>query len=333
MARGTNQKLKLLYLMKILLEQTDDTHWLTLQELLAELRRYGVTAERKSIYTDFEALRMFGLDILKEQKNKTYYYHVGSRDFEIAELKLLVDAVQSSKFITEKKSRELIQKLEKFASRNEAKQLHRQVYVQGRVKTMNESIYYNVDKIHAAISNHVQIKFQYYQWDRNKNMVLRHEGAYYCISPWELLWDDENYYLVGYDSKEHMIKHFRVDKMLKISLLETPAEGEEYVRELDMASYSSKRFGMFDGEEQMVRIEFENHFAGVVIDRFGKDVVMRPVDKGHFVANVEIAVSRQFIHWVMALGDGARITGPEHVVKTVKEEVQRLLGQYDEIRR
>ena len=205
MSRGTNQKLKLIYLMKILFEKTDDEHSLTLAEILQELARYDISAERKSIYADFESLRLYGIDIISEQRNRTVYYHVGSRDFEIAELKLLVDAVQSSKFITEKKSRELIKKLEGFASKHEARQLHRQVYVQGRIKTMNESIYYNVDKIHQAIGKNVQIKFQYYQWNVNKEMELRHNGAFYHISPWELIWDDENYYLVGYDSKARII--------------------------------------------------------------------------------------------------------------------------------
>lgn len=328
MSRGTNQKLKLIYLMKILFEKTDDEHSLTLAEILQELARYDISAERKSIYADFESLRLYGIDIISEQRNRTVYYHVGSRDFEIAELKLLVDAVQSSKFITEKKSRELIKKLEGFASKHEARQLHRQVYVQGRIKTMNESIYYNVDKIHQAIGKNVQIKFQYYQWNVNKEMELRHNGAFYHISPWELIWDDENYYLVGYDSKARIIKHFRVDKMLKISLLEDNREGKNFFEKIDMASYSKKRFGMFDGTEQTVKLECDNRFAGVVIDRFGKDVIMRKVDDEHFLANVEVAVSSQFIGWVIALGEGVKIVGPEHVVEQIKAEGKRICEMY-----
>lgn len=328
MSRGTNQKLKLIYLMKILFEKTDDEHSLTLAEILQELARYDISAERKSIYADFESLRLYGIDIISEQRNRTVYYHVGSRDFEIAELKLLVDAVQSSKFITEKKSRELIKKLEGFASKHEARQLHRQVYVQGRIKTMNESIYYNVDKIHQAIGKNVQIKFQYYQWNVNKEMELRHNGAFYHISPWELIWDDENYYLVGYDSKARIIKHFRVDKMLKISLLEDNREGKNFFEKIDMASYSKKRFGMFDGTEQTVKLECDNRFAGVVIDRFGKDVIMRKVDDEHFLANVEVAVSSQFIGWVIALGEGVKVVGPEHVVEQIKAEGKRICEMY-----
>lgn len=328
MSRGSNQKLKLIYLMKILLEKTDDKHSLTLAEIQDELAEYNITAERKSIYADFEALRTYGLDIVSEQRSRTVYYYVGSRNFELVELKLLVDAVQSSKFITEKKSRQLIKKLEGFASQYEAKELHRQVYVQGRIKTMNESIYYNVDKIHQAIGKNVQIRFQYYQWNVDKEMELRHGGAFYQISPWELIWDDENYYLIGYDHKAGIIKHFRMDKMLKISLLDEIREGKEFFEKVDMASYSKKHFGMFDGEEQSVRLECENRFAGVMIDRFGKEVSLRKTDEEHFVVNVDVAVSRQFLGWIIALGNGVKILGPEAVTAQMHREIDRLVEQY-----
>ncbi len=220
MAKGTNQKLKLMYLMKILLEKTDEGHSITMPEIIESLKAYDITAERKSIYADMEALRTYGMDIIGEQKNKTYYYHVGNRQFELAELKLLVDSVQSSKFITAKKSNELIKKIEGFASKYEAKQLQRQVFVTERIKTMNESIYYNVDKIHAAIGANVKIKFQYFQWNVDKKMELRHASEFYYISPSALSWDNENYYLIGFDSEAYMIKHYRVDKMLTIELAE-----------------------------------------------------------------------------------------------------------------
>ena len=328
MAKGTNQKLKLLYLMKILLEKTDEEHGLTLPEILSELEKYGVEAERKSLYTDFDALRLFGLDVIGEKKNKAYYYYIGSRDFEMAELKLLVDAVQSSKFITEKKSRQLIKKLEGFASKYEAKELHRQVYVQGRIKTMNESIYYNVDKLHQALGQNVKIKFQYFQWNVAKEMELRHDGKYYMVSPWELLWDDENYYLIAYDSAAKKLKHYRVDKMIKIGLLEEKREGKEVFEKTDTSNYSKKLFGMFDGEEQTVKLECKNYFAGVIIDRFGKDVKMRKIDEEHFVASVDVAVSGQFLGWVMALGEGVRIIEPESVVEKMNREIDRLIQQY-----
>ena len=329
MAKGTNQKAKLIYLMKILLENTDEEHGLTLPEISQELERYDITAERKSLYNDFETLRTFGLDIISYKESRQVFYYVASREFEIAELKLLVDAVQSSKFITEKKSRELIKKLESLASKHEAKILHRQVYVQGRIKTMNESIYYNVDKLHQAIGKNEMIEFQYYQWNIKKEMELKKNGGVYCVSPWALMWDDENYYLVGHDSDADMIKYFRVDKMLNINLIGEKRQGKELFTEVDMAAYSKKRFGMFDGKEQNVKLECENAFAGVIIDRFGKDVTIRKKDDEHFTANVDVAVSRQFLGWIIALGKGVKIIGPESVVDRMKEEISRLVEQYE----
>ena len=329
MARGANQKLKLMRLMQIMMEQTDDNHSLTMEQILMELRRYGIEAERKSIYADIEALRLYGIDIIGEKKNKTYYYHVGGREFELAELKLLVDAVQSSKFITEKKSRKLIKKLEGFLSKYDAKKLQRQVFVSGRIKTMNESIYYNVDMIHEAIASNVKIKFKYYNWDVDKNIVLRHDGDDFYVSPWGLIWDDENYYLIGYDSNAGIIKHYRVDKMLKLGLVKDKREGRQHFREYDMAVYTKKHFGMFDGRDEVVKMEFENYLAGVVIDRFGKDVIMRKADKEHFIVSTEVAVSEQFLGWVFALGTGARIIGPENVVEQMKEHIKKELVMYE----
>lgn len=328
MAKGRNQKLKLMYLAKILYEKTDDTHSLTMREILTNLNELGVEAERKSIYADLEALGIFGVDIIGEKIGKTYYYHIGSRQFELAELKLLVDAVQASKFITVKKSQELINKLEGLTSRYEAKQLQRQVYVAERIKTMNESIYYNVDKIHSAISTNVKICFQYFQWNLEKEMELRKNGQFYCISPWALTWTDENYYLIGYDSDADMIKHYRVDKMLRIEIIEASREGKEYFEHFDMAVYTKKIFGMFDGKVEIVKLECENRFVGVMIDRFGKDIDIIKKDTEHFVVNVEVAVSGQFLGWLIALGEGVKVVGPEYVVQQMKDEIKQLEQRY-----
>ena len=328
MAKGSNQKLKIIYLMKILLEKTDEIHSITMAEIISSLEAYGITAERKSIYSDIECLRQYGMDIIGEQQDRTYHYHVGSRQFELAELKLLVDAVQSAKFITAKKSRELIKKIEGLASKYEASQLQRQVFVTERIKTVNESIYYNVDVLHAAIGSNSQITFRYFQWDVNKKMVLKREGALYEVSPWALSWDDENYYLVAYDSAENKIKHFRVDKMLHIEISDKKREGKEHFKQFDMALYAKKVFGMFGGEEQVVKLECSNYLAGAIIDRFGKDVIMSKVDDNHFTVNVKVAVSRHFLAWIIALGEGAKIVGPETVVEQMRAETERLVRQY-----
>jgi len=324
----SNQKLKILYLAKILMENTDANHDITLQEIIDKLAANNVTAERKSLYDDIAQLDDFGIKIEKVQYGKTFHYKVINRDFELAELKLLVDSVQSAKFITEKKSNELIKKIEHLASKQEASQLHRQVYVSGRVKAMNNDILANVDAIHNAIANNLQISFQYFQWNVKKEPELRKGGARYIISPWGLSWDDENYYMVGFDAEADMIKHYRVDKMLKIKVETKRREGRNKFKEIDMAAYAKKMFGMFDGEEQSVEILCENYLAGVMIDRFGKDVRMLKVDDEHFRVFVRVAASKHFIHWIMALGDGAKIIGPDNLVKEINSELERLVSQY-----
>ena len=328
MPKSSNQKLKLIYLMKILLERTDETHSITMSEIIDALAAYDISAERKSLYNDIENLRVYGLDIIGTQENRTYSYHIGNRQFELAELKLLVDSVQSAKFITAKKSNELIKKIEGLASRYEASQLHRQVFVSGRVKTMNESIYYNVDRIHTAIAENSRITFQYFQWNVDKQMELRHDGAFYEVSPWSLSWNDENYYLIAYDSAEGIMKHFRVDKMLQIKSNGKRREGRQTFQAFDMASYARKIFGMYGGKEEWVRIECDNSFAGVMIDRFGKDISMIRLDDTRFAINVEVAVSRQFLAWIIGLGEGVTLAGPENVVGMMNAEIERLIRQY-----
>ena len=313
--------------MKILLEKTDEEHTITVPEMIAELGKLGISAERKSVYDDLEYLKLFGLDVCS-RKTRTHDYFIGSREFELPELKLLVDSVQASKFMTAKKSIQLIKKIEGLASKYEAAQLQRQVYTTERIKAGNEGIYYNVDQIHTAIASNQQIRFHYFNWDVNKKQVLRKDGAYYQASPWALSWDDENYYLVAYDSAEEKIKHFRVDKMLHISTVEEKREGSKKFQAFDMGAYAKKMFGMFGGDEEMVKIVCKNELAGVMIDRFGQSISLVKVDAEHFSINVKVAVSSQFLSWVMALGDGAKIVSPERVVDKVREEIERLVKQY-----
>lgn len=328
MPKGTNQKFKLYRLAQIMLERTDDDHYITMPEIIAALGEYEITADRKSIYTDLKDLEVLGIEVEGEPAGKSYHYHVVSRPFELPELKLLVDAIQSSKFITEKKSNTLIRKLEKLVSRYEAMKLQRQVYVSGRIKTMNESIYYTVDAIHNAISENKKIRFQYYQWNVKKEMELRREGAYYCVSPWGLSWDDENYYLVGYDSEAGEIRHYRVDKMLRIRITEEAREGREHFQKLDMADYAKKSFGMFGGKEEKVKLLVDNSLAGVMIDRFGKDIIMVPGKGEHFTVNVTVHVSSQFLGWIFSLGEKVKILGPEEVIQAMRREGERLTEQY-----
>lgn len=315
-----------------MMEQTDDEHYITMPEIIEELAKYDVTADRKSVYADLRDLSILGIEVEGEPIGNRYHYHVVSRAFELPELKLLVDAIQSSKFITEKKTNRLIKKLETLVSKYDAQKLQRQVFVSGRIKTMNESIYYTVDAIHNAITENKKIKFQYYQWNVKKEMELRHNGAWYLISPWGLSWDDENYYLVGFDSKAGKIKHYRVDKILRIQMSKEEREGKEHFQKLDMADYAKKSFGMFGGKEQTVKLLVHNSLAGVIIDRFGKDIMMIPEDEQYFTVNVDVHISRQFLGWVFSLGEQVRILKPDEVVVEMKKEIKRLNQQYQLIR-
>ena len=326
--KSKNQKLKLLYLAKIMKEKTDETHFLTMPQVIEELAKYDIEAQRKSIYDDFAALTDFGIEIVKEQQGKKTYYYVANREFEIAELKFLVDAIQASRFMTEKKTNELIKKLENLVSSYDAKLLKRQVFVAGRVKSMNETIYYSVDMIHTAINTNKQITFQYFSWDVDGNQVLHHDGAYYHVSPWALFFDDENYYLVAYDEDGDMIKHYRVDKMLHMDIANEKRKGSEKFKFIDKAQYTKKCFGMYGGEDERVTLLCENKMANVIIDRFGLDTKRNRVDDKHFEVRVDVQVSDQFLGWIIALGGKIVVKAPEKVKSLMVELLEKNKNMY-----
>lgn len=321
MAKKDNQKLKMLYLAKIFYEYTDEEHGLSLKEIASYLEDFGISADRKVLYQDFEELRRFGMDIIQNREGRSVKYSLASREFELPELKLLVDSVQSAKFLSESKSRSLIKKLESLASVHDAKKLHRQVIISGRVKAMTESIYYNIDKIHNAIGENKQISFKYFRWDVDKKMVLKHGGAAYHVSPWALVNESENYYLIGYDGDAEIIKHFRVDKMTQMAIENKPRQGAGLYKQLDLLKYSQSLFGMFAGEETVVTLRGTNAMAGPIIDRFGKDIMLVREDAEHFHTRVTVAASDQFIGWVIGLGE-VEIIAPESMVEKVKKRCQ-----------
>lgn len=327
MPKSANQKLKLLFLKQYLLQNSDENHPVSIRQMIDELARHDIKAERKTLYDDIELLRMFGLDVVVS-RGKTTGYYIGSRDFEIPELKLLVDSVQSSKFITEKKTLSLIKKIEGLASTYDAQLLQRQVYVRNRVKSMNESVYYNVDEISNAITQDRVIRFRYYDYTVTKERKFRKDGAWYEISPLSLMWDDENYYMLGYDTAAGKLKHYRVDKMLGISALDRARDGKEEFRKLDMSQYSKKVFGMFTGEVQTVCMRFENHLIGPVIDRFGRDTMIPASDESHFTVSVDVAVSPQFFAWVFGFGTAVEILSPENVREEYKQRFISLAEMY-----
>lgn len=325
LSKAPNQKLKLLYLRQYLESNTDDEHPVSTEEIISYLEKQGVSAERKSIYSDIEALRNFGVDVNAERSGNKRGWYVGEREFQLAELRLLVDSIQSSRFITHKKSLDLISKIEHLTSTYQAKELHRQVWVKNRIKTMNESIYYIVDDLHAAIEGDRRIRFHYIGYDAHGKRIRRRDGAWYNVSPYALLWDDENYYLVGYDSDRADIRHFRVDKIDGLEVTEEKRDGREAFQAIDMSTYTDAHFGMFSGTAERVRLECRSTLSGAVIDRFGADTILVPADReGYFTVTVPVVVSEPFLGWICGFAGGIRIIAPDSAVERMKEHLKKL---------
>ncbi len=325
MAKSEGQKLKLLYLKKFLEEQSDENHPLNTERILEYLAAHDIKAERKSIYSDIACLQDFGMDII-HQPGRGGGYYLASREFELPELKLLVDAVQSSRFLTGKKSMQLISKLSGLASQHEAGGLKRQVMVTGRVKTMNESIYYTVDQLHEAIARNSQIQFRYTEWGVDRK---RHDRpGPYEASPYGLVWDDEYYYLVAH-SPRHGMTHYRVDKMADITLTGEPRYIDPAAKKLDPAAYGRNVFGMFGRETVSVRMRFHNSLAGVIIDRFGADTMLIPDGEEHFIFTMDIAVSPMFFGWISGFGTRAKILSPQSVIDEYVKLCKPALEQYE----
>ena len=328
MARSSFQKLKTTYVMLYLLQNSDEEHPVTIRQIIDYLESKGISAERKSIYSDIEALQYMGLDIIMVDRGRFHGYYAANRVFELPELKLLVDSVQSSKFITHRKTMELIKKIEQLASIHEAQLLNRQVFVKNRIKSMNESIYYNVDEIHNGISLNRKIRFKYFEYDVYKEKKFRRDGSYYVVSPYAMTWDDENYYLVAYESAFDRMVHYRVDKMADISVTEEERDGGEAYKALDLAVYTQKTFGMFSGDEVSVQLRFRNYLVGAVLDRLGRDVFIVPDGNSHFTVRVDVVVSPQFFAWMLGFGDSAKILGPDPVVEQMRQYLRDIERQY-----
>ena len=324
------EKRKLPLLERILLRETDEDHGLTLEELIARLAREGVAAERKSLYSDLAVLRECGLDIISSRREGRTVYFVGERDFQLPELKLLADAVQSSRFITRRKSEALIRKLEGLTSRHLARQLRRSVYVLDRSKASNERIYLNVDAIHTAIAQSRQIAFSYFKYDIRRQKVPQNQGRDYLVSPYALTWGEGNYYLIGHYPK-YGITTFRVDRMEKIRITPEPslptreATGGE---ELDLSRYSLRTFGMYHGPLRRLEILFDSALTDVVIDRFGDAAFLMDRGDGSFTASLEVKVSPVFFGWLMNFGTQAKILSPPDVARQYADTAAAVARMY-----
>lgn len=330
MPNKVRQKIKVLYLKDIFEQKTDEEHPMSINQIIEELAKYGVEAERKSLYRDIETLQEYGMDICS-RREKHYVYYLGKRDFEEVELKLLADAVLASRFIPKRYTMHIIKKLGNLTSEYGASKLDRQLYAEKSTNDEMSVIYYNIDSIYRAIDGNWQIQFRYFDYTMKKARELRHDGAFYIISPWALVWNDGMYYLVGYDSKDKQIKHYRVDKMLKTTINEKlPRDGHQAFIDFDIDKYRRRVFGMYSGETRDVKMHCHKSLANLIIDRFGrKDVVMYPVDEEHFDVHVKVAVSPVFISWAMGLSDKLEIVSPESVREEIREMARKLTEVYE----
>lgn len=326
MASSPNQKLKLLYLMKILLERTDAQTPVTIAEIAAALAGYGIKAERKSLYSDMELLRQFGVDI-EMQRSKTVGYYIAERQFELPELKLLVDAVQSCRFITERKSDELIKKLSSLTSSQQAKQLRRQVFVADRAKTLNETVYYSIDQIHHAIGESKKVVFQYFDYDVKKKRIFRRHGESYITTPVTLCWNNDNYYLIAYSAKYDDFTHYRVDRMSGVDVLDEDSDKFDKDK-FNIAEHAKRAFGMYDGEVVRARLAFDKSLVNVVLDHFGKDVIILPSSDGWFEISVHVSISPVFLAWMFQFGDCAEIKEPDSLIMAMKELAEKSIQRY-----
>lgn len=327
MAKNGSHKLKILYLMKMFLERTDEEHSISIADIIRELENYGISAERKSIYADIDTLKVFGLDISRKKSKSTEYY-LASREFELPELKLLVDAVQCSKFVTHKKSNELIKKIESLTSKKQAMMLQRQVYVANRAKSINENIYYNVDKLHQAIADNRKVSFQYFDYNLEKEKVFRRDGERYVISPYSLSWDDENYYVIAYYKKHDNFVHYRVDRMSSIELMDDMRDLLNEDTVFNVAEYAKQTFNMFNGVDEVVWLEFDNDLVNQVLDRFGADISIQKETEETFSIRTRVKVSSTFFSWVAQYGKKARIMQPQHVRDEFTDFLAEILKQY-----
>ena len=316
--------MRILYLLDILRKETDRTHPMPVKAMIARLEERGIHAEQKAIYDDIRALTEYGTDI-ESLPGKGYY--IGTRDYELAQLKTLADIILAAKFLTPKKSEELIRKLCSQTSRYGEAELNRQIYV-SRVKTPNETIYYTVDALHTAIRDNRCISFRYYHFDEYKNLVERQKHKLYTVSPWALLWDDENYYLIAYSEEAKDIRHYRVDRMGSVNILRTPREGKERFQNFDAGLYGRKMFGMFGGDETIVTLRCKNEAAGAIIDRFGTDPAFITRKDRCFDVSVRVCASPQFFAWVFGLGDLVKIVSPDEIITQFQNSLKKIADAY-----
>lgn len=328
MPRKDNQKKKLLALREVLLQYTDEEHGLTISEIQDHLKAYDIEADRRTLYEDMDLLEEFGLEVQNDRKGRGTIYYVAAREFELPELKLLIDSIQASRFITEKKAMELIRKMERLCSKHQAAELQRGAVIVDRIKNMNESIYYNVDAVHAAISRNSKIRFKYFSYNVKAEREYHYNGKIYDESPYALVCSDDNYYMLAYSTERNIIKNYRVDKLADVQITDEPREGRDVFEKYDLKRFSRHSFGMFSGKEVRVTMRFSHRFANAVVDRFGKDVFMKAVDENWIEVVAPVVVSPMFFRWLYGLGAEAYIVEPQEVREGMQKHLMGVIELY-----
>lgn len=325
-----SKKLTLIYLQRLFLERTDETHYIRMPEILSYLEENEIFVDRRTIYTDLDLLARAGFMVEGVKERGGYKYHLPKRTFDGNELKVLIDSVATSKFLTEKKSRDLISKIKSLGSSFDNEKMNRNIWLNRRIKSMNDKVLKNLDTINSAININSQIKFHYMKWTPKKELTFVRKGEEYLVSPFAVTLTDDNYYLIAYDHKYKNLRHYRVDKMKSIKANYEPREGESDFKSFNIVEYSKKVFGMFSGKEEYVKLRCKNHLAGVFIDRFGKDVYMRPdtENPNSFIVTFDVNISPQFYAWLFGLGTSAEILSPDSVKQDFAEMTKSILSLY-----
>lgn len=325
-----SKKLIPVYLQQLFLEKTDKNHFIRMPEILSFLETKGIYADRRTIYSAISLLNTADFEIIGVQEKGGYKYHHPNRIFNTNELKFLIDSVAASKFLTERKSRELIEKIKSLGCIYNRESLNRNMLLGNRIKSMNDKVLKNLDIIYAAIGGNNKIIFEYVKWTPERKLVPMRKGQTYSASPFAVTLNDDNYYLIAYDDKYHNIRHYRIDKMQAINISPAAREGREYYKQFNIAEYKQKTFGMFSGKEESVKLQCNNSIAGVIIDRFGESAAIRPDfdNPKVFIARVTVNISPQFYAWLFALGTDVKILSPESVIHDFSSMTDSVLKQY-----
>lgn len=327
MISQSRQKQKLIILSRILMNETDETHPLSVSELIAKLALNDIKAERKTIYDDIATLAETGMDIVVDKRGHSNVYYVGSRLFQDEELLVLADAVASSKFLTVKKSNELIKKLQSLTSKYSATKLKRTIYVGNRAKTFNESIYYTINSIHEAMYMDKDISFKYFEYDLEKKKRFRYNGMEYKVSPYYLIWENDCYYLVCYSKRHSNISRYRVDRMNDVTVTKSPRH-QLTVDEENIAKQLRATYNMYGGRSEIVTLQMDAKLLNVLIDKYGEGVRINPLDDKHFTVRLDVQISPTFWGWLFQFGTQAKIIAPKSVVEEAKCELAKISKMY-----